>query len=348
MRDTVIDTPASKPTVEKVCVDGRNTRSDLKYTAQNQGGIVALRHSDSEANVDIRFDCGANGTFRRSEAANIQQLRLETVTGQVTRTVAGLATVPTGVCALCFNTKGTLLARTSPQSKLIIVPPRSVTYIRGGIRLIIQAARGDHSIQILCWNQLLTPLLDAWAANRATNRSGQISRQIACKPIDPHLQDAYNRFENARNGSLEVAEPMILSSAYELIARLMVSSDEVQLAAVPTTLPETIKELTARVRSNPSLPWPLKDAADAAGYSPFHFSRVFKAMVGYGFHEYVDRCRTEAAVEMLVTSDAAVDVVAATCGFGTTQGLRESVKEYLGLVPSELRAIPEIGNNIGM
>lgn len=348
MRDTVRDTPASKPTVDKVCVDVRNSRSDLKYNAHNQGGIVALRHTDSEAILDIRFDCGPNGTFRRSEAANIQQLRLETITGQVTRTVAGIVTVPSGVSALCFNTKGTLLVRTSPQSKLIIVPPRSVTYLRGGVRFIVQAARGDHQIHILSWNQLLTPLLDAWAASRAVSRSGQGSRQIACKPIDPHLLDAYNRFEAARNGGPEIAEPLILSAAYELIARLMVSSDEVQLAAVPMTLPETIKELTARVRTNPSLPWPLKDAADAAGYSPFHFSRVFKAMVGYGFHEYVDRCRTEAAVEMLVSSDAAVDVVAATCGFGTTQGLRESVKEYLGLVPSELRAIPEVGGHSGL
>ena len=78
-----------------------------------------------------------------------------------------------------------------------------------------------------------------------------------------------------------------------------------------------------------------------AGYSPFHFSRVFKNLVGYGFHEYVDRSRTECAVEMLCTTDSAVDVVASSCGFGTTQGLRESVKEYLGLVPSELRAIPD-------
>lgn len=307
---------------------------------------MALRQPEMDGMIDLRFDCGPNGTFRRAETSNLQQLRLETISGQVTRTVAGLAAIPSGVCGLCFNTKGTLLARTSPQSKLIIIPPRSVTYLRGSVRLIIQAARGDHTVQLLSWNQLLTPLLDAWATSRGNSRTGQSGlRQIACKPIDPHLLDAYNRFEAARTGSPEVAEPMILSAAYELISRLMVTSDEVQLAAVPATLPETIKELTIKVRGNPAHPWPLKDAADAAGYSPFHFSRVFKAMVGYGFHEYVDRCRTEAAVDMLVTSDAAVDVVAATCGFGTTQGLRESVKEYLGLVPSELRAIPEIGGN---
>jgi AraC family transcriptional regulator len=126
-----------------------------------------------------------------------------------------------------------------------------------------------------------------------------------------------------------------------VVARLVVGADQVQLAAVPLDLPDTIRDLVAKVRASPSLAWPLKDAADMAGYSPFHFSRVFKNLVGYGFHEYVDRSRTECAVEMLCTTDNAVDVVASSCGFGTTQGLRESVKEYLGLVPSELRSIPE-------
>jgi transcriptional regulator GlxA family with amidase domain len=60
-----------------------------------------------------------------------------------------------------------------------------------------------------------------------------------------------------------------------------------------------------------------------------------------GFHEFVDRTRTEYAVHLLTSTDHAIDVVATEAGFGTTQGLRESVKEYLGLVPSELRSTPE-------
>jgi AraC-like DNA-binding protein len=150
-----------------------------------------------------------------------------------------------------------------------------------------------------------------------------------------------SRFEEAIAGPKELMEPQVVSFIYEVVARLVVGLDQVQLAAVPLDLPDTIKDLVAKVRLNPSLGWPLKDAADMAGYSPFHFSRVFKNLVGYGFHEYVDRSRTECAVEMLCTTDNAVDVVASSCGFGTTQGLRESVKEYLGLVPSELRAIPD-------
>lgn len=249
--------------------------------------------------------------------------------------------MPSGINALCFNNSGTLLVRGGSRGRLLVIPPKSVTFIRGGVRLIVQAARGDHSTMMLSWPGIITPLLDNWAAMRAAGRAGQPHRAIACKPVNPQLSDAKARFERALTDE-EAAEPLMLSVVYELIARLMVGSDEVQLAAIPLDLPDTILELTKQVRANPTLAWPLKDAADAAGYSPFHFSRVFKSLVSYGFHEYVDRCRTEIAVEMLCNSDSPVDLVASACGFGTTQGLRESIKEYLGLVPSELRAVPDV------
>jgi AraC-like DNA-binding protein len=193
---------------------------------------------------------------------------------------------------------------------------------------------------ILTWPSRATPVLEVWLQGR-TGARANAARSVACKPIDPHFQDAYQRFDNAVKGPAETMEPLVLSFLYEVATRLMSSGDQVQLAALPSDLPETVKELIVKVRKNPAAPWPLKDAADMAGYSPFHFSRVFKSLVGYGFHEFVDRSRTECAVEMLVTTESAVDLVASTCGFGTTQGLRESVKEYLGLVPSELRAVPD-------
>jgi AraC-like DNA-binding protein len=237
--------------------------------------------------------------------------------------------------------EGTLLARATSQAKLLISPPRSLTFIRGGTRLVVQAARGSHTTQILSWPGALTPLLESWIAGRAGARAPTAHRGVACKPIDPHFRNAIARFDTARSNTTEAAEPLLLSFAYEVVTNVMLGFDEFQLAAIPLGLPETIKDLTVEVRSTPASPWPLKEAADRAGYSPFHFSRVFKQMVGYGFHEFVDRCRTECAVELLCSSDSAVDLVASSCGFGTTQGLRESVKEYLGLVPSEIRSFPD-------
>ncbi len=299
---------------------------------------------EGENNVEIQFECGTSVTgLKRAELPGMGYVRLETVSGSVPRIANGAAIVPSNVNALILNLSGTLLARSAPNGRLVLIPPRSLTFVRPG-RLVVRAARGDHESVLVTWPTRATPVLEVWLNARAGNKANAGSRTMACKPIDPHFQNAFDRFNAALKGPPEAMEPLVISVLYEVVARLMSSGDQVQLAALPLDLPETVKELIAQVRKNPAAPWPLKDAADMAGYSPFHFSRVFKSLVGYGFHEFVDRSRTECAVEMLVTTESAVDLVASTCGFGTTQGLRESVKEYLGLVPSELRAVPDAGD----
>ncbi len=275
------------------------------------------------------------------DQAGLQHLKLEVHQASLNKIAPGTVVVPSQYNAIAINTKGTLLVRSSTNPKLIVVPPRSVTFLKGRLKLGIVAARGEHSTQILSWSSAVTPLLEHWINTRLQSRNGQhLVRPIACKPIDPHFVGSVGRLEAARSAGDSI-ELVMLSAIYEIVATLMMGADEVQLATIPADLPETLKNLTQRVRANPAMGWPLKEAADMAGYSPFHFSRVFKQLVGYGFHEYVDRCRTECAIDMLVSTDSAVDLVASTCGFGTTQGLRESVKEYLGLVPSELRSLPE-------
>lgn len=298
-----------------------------------------MRPEGNEPHIEIGFDCGVTqGALKRTDVPGTTHLRVESIFGNVTKTATGTVNVPQGMNALCLNLRGTLLARTVGQGKLVLIPPRSLTYVRG-VRLVLQAARGEHQTQMISWTSGLMPLLDHWVMTRG-GRNSQ-ARMIACKPIDPHFKDTVRRFDEAMEKPLDNSEPLVVSFLYEAVSRLMVGLDQVQLAAVPMDLPETITLLVLKVRDNPAHPWPLKDAADFAGYSPFHFSRVFKNLVGYGFHEYVDRCRTECAVDLLVTTEMAVDLVASQCGFGTTQGLRESVKEYLGLVPSELRAVPD-------
>ncbi len=269
---------------------------------------------------------------------NLPNVRLEAIIATANKTVSGNVAVPQGVHLLVVNRRGSLIVRPPAPGRTIVMPPRSIAFVRAGARLGVQAARGEHEINLLSWASALTPLLDHWINQRAAQRGqASLNRNVGAKPFDPNFTSAVERFLVARNATPDVAEPMLLSVAYEVATRLLSGGDEMELASLPVDLPETVRELTQEVKRSPAKPWPLKDAADFAGYSPFHFSRVFKQMVSYGFHEYVDRCRTQMAVEMLCESDQPIDVVASTCGFGTTQGLRESIKEYLGLVPSELR-----------
>ena len=299
---------------------------------------------DRELQVEIGFDCALALTHAKRSNPNVtHSVSLSTAAASVQKPVSGFAVVPQGANALCINLRGALLARASGGNKLILLPPRSLVFVRGGTRLSLQAARGEHDAVLLSWLTGVAPALESWIVAKTLGKGGTI-RSLACRSIDPHHSNFVTRLDAIRNGSEDIADPMLLSLVHEGVAQLLSEPNEMQLATVPAGLPPTVQDLIKEVRINPALSWPLKDAAEKAGYSPFHFSRVFKQMVSYGFHEYVDRCRTECAVDLLLTTDNAIDLVASACGFGTTQGLRESIKEYLGLVPSELRNVPESSN----
>ena len=53
------------------------------------------------------------------------------------------------------------------------------------------------------------------------------------------------------------------------------------------------------VVQNLDRPLPLADVARAAGFSPFHFHRIFRSIVGESLNEFVKRVRLEHAVKLL-------------------------------------------------
>ena len=191
--------------------------------------------------------------------------------------------------------------------------------------------------------QGFAPALDQWMDEQLNKDPGRRGARgsIRSKPMHADVAAGLERLVEQLKGSAEDSIPALYGLIHISVGYVLVGESEVGLAPLPQELPAVIRALTARVKEHPEAAWPLKDASDQVGYSPFHFSRVFKALVGYGFHEYVDRCRTELAVRLLSTTDDPVDIISSEAGFGTAQSLRESVKEHLGLLPSELRGTPE-------
>lgn len=98
-----------------------------------------------------------------------------------------------------------------------------------------------------------------------------------------------------------------------------------------------IQYLVDAIRNQPQKSWNLTEAAELAGYSPFHLSRLFKATANMGFPEFVDRCRAEIAINALISSQQSIILIAEQCGFGSPQALRNATREYTGFLPSELR-----------
>ena len=266
--------------------------------------------------------------FHQIQAARFDFIASKIVRGELSHLI--------GDYSLLYSNQGSIIIRPSGNSRPLLVPPKSVVFLRDE-SCAIQFARGSHDHIVFQWSKEETPCLARWLFD--TPQVGS-SRCVFAQPSEFDQTGTLARLIDAWKDPV-TAELRTIGIALEVIPLLATRNDKTELAPLPANLPDTIAQLTNQVRKNPAGSWPLKDAADQAGYSPFHFSRVFKGLVGYGFHEFVDRCRTANAIEHLMDSDSAVDSIANAAGFGTTQGLRESVKEYLGLVPSELRMIPE-------
>lgn len=84
----------------------------------------------------------------------------------------------------------------------------------------------------------------------------------------------------------------------------------------------------------------LDELAAVAAFSPYHFHRVFAAMVGETLGQFVRRLRLERAAARLVTSPTTpVTVVALECGFSSSAAFARAFKEWSGVSASEWRRV---------
>jgi AraC-like DNA-binding protein len=265
-------------------------------------------------------------------------LRIDLIEGSKRRPSLTELTVRAGQSALEVNLSGTQLMRESDKEPWRVLPPKSIALVRGPTSLTVHLGRGEHRSLYVTWSDNELPGLARWMERTANER--KISRRfsiVAFNPINSVDGDVAEKMTRACFEPSIASEPIVLASIHEVACHALTSDNEFCLATLPISLPEPMYPLIEQVKADPAASWSLKEAATIAGYSPFHLSRTFKALVGFGFPEFVDRCRTEIAVVQLCNSDKGIEEIANNCGFGSPQALRESVKEYLGMLPSELR-----------
>lgn len=83
----------------------------------------------------------------------------------------------------------------------------------------------------------------------------------------------------------------------------------------------------------------LEDVAEASHFSPYHFHRIFHALVGETVNDYVHRKRMERAARRLVYKQALpVTEVAMAGGFSSAANFARAVRSYFGVSPTGLRS----------
>lgn len=82
----------------------------------------------------------------------------------------------------------------------------------------------------------------------------------------------------------------------------------------------------------------LEELARVAHFSPYHFHRIFRGMVGESLKEHIRRLRLERAAQRLKHTNRSVLKIALEAGFQTHEAFTRAFRALLGCSPSQFRS----------
>ena len=100
---------------------------------------------------------------------------------------------------------------------------------------------------------------------------------------------------------------------------------------------ERILRVLVHIQCNLDHELSLESLAGVACFSPFHFHRVFAALVGESVMAHIRRLRLERAAQRLLSTKATVLQIALDAGYETHEAFTRAFKVTLGKSPSAFR-----------
>ena len=83
---------------------------------------------------------------------------------------------------------------------------------------------------------------------------------------------------------------------------------------------------------------PLEDLARVAAFSPYHFHRIFRGMLGESVKEHIRRLRLERSAMRLKHSDTPVTMIAFEAGYESHEAFTRAFRSMRGMTPSQFRS----------
>lgn len=131
-----------------------------------------------------------------------------------------------------------------------------------------------------------------------------------------------------------VSEAALSRDITDLLNRLLVPATGNRDVSAPT---DAISSTVAYINRHYQEPLSLHDMAEAAGFSPYHFIRIFAEATGFTPHQYVLNTRIAAARFLLHSTDLPVKDIAFRTGFVSESSFCTAFKKWEGVTPSQYR-----------
>ena len=100
---------------------------------------------------------------------------------------------------------------------------------------------------------------------------------------------------------------------------------------------ENVEKAIELIHYNYKEPLTVEYVAELTGYSKSNFCKIFKKVVGEGFHQALNRRRVECAAALLLTSNMSVADISEEIGFNETKAFCRVFKSIYGISPGQYR-----------
>jgi AraC-like DNA-binding protein len=161
--------------------------------------------------------------------------------------------------------------------------------------------------------------------------------QIGCAPPLPELMVLGELAQAAAEGRSDVG----LDEVGQVFARRfveVVSGQTRKPVAVSIRNRRRAVEAALWIDAHSHRPIALEDAAAEAGISPFHFLRLFSAVLGVTPHQYLVRSRLRHAARLLAGAGPSITDIAYDVGFGDLSNFVRTFHRAAGVSPQKFRA----------
>lgn len=123
----------------------------------------------------------------------------------------------------------------------------------------------------------------------------------------------------------------------------VIAAEELDIVRpLPTEHEYAIASVIAVMRRDPTQALTLHEQAEIAGFSPFHFARLFRDVIGIPPGEFLTALRFERSKQLLLTTDASVTEICFEIGYESLGTFSSRFRQLIGVSPQQFRRFPHI------
>ena len=170
--------------------------------------------------------------------------------------------------------------------------------------------------------------------------------------VSPSNCPCYDQFHNLFRQICEsythaglMAEPEIYTSMAQMLLLLGKNYHQINNSLADTSIKkqreyaEQINRICDYLKIHYAEDISLESAAKIAGFSKYHFSRVFKQLTGVTFYRYINQVRIQKAKLFLMDSDSTITNIAINCGFSSMSSFIRMFRIITGYTPTKFRSL---------